>query len=442
MIEATSESEEFNLSITATFQVNDQVSREVSIPVKLRFNNGYSGLTTDVDRIPATLDTQLERMRLQQRLNYLGYVGSNGKSLTVDGDFGGATSNTQWAIGHFNAVVDREATVTPADTLSTEAQKWINASNAPRWVSLPSNVGSEVSLSKPADGKQWATDWGLEPLFAAALQSDSEAFGELTVLPLSDIQGSTANRASGLQVSLSKPDTSVSYFAQIAAFQDVEGVGKVIVAEDITADIQALIEGDLSFVLEVDAGIDATTFIVVAAIQEPKYNPVLTREQQQALGSLFDRVDDLGRDLSASGDLQTDLPVEAAGENGSTNLSETVGPEDIGSFLRLKNAFRAYLSALEKGEDPNVEDLADALEEYLTELVGADAETGGKSPVTIEVGYSQDTEILQFDVRAKIKKDFLATLGFAGQSEDGAKQVFSIPLIYELDFSFGIDLTM
>ncbi len=433
--------EEFSVTINASYQVNDKVSLEVSIPVELRFTNGYSGLNGDVDRIPEELSGQLDRMRLQQRLNFLGYIGSNGSPLVVDGDFGGATSNTQWAIGHFNAVIDGETTVTPTDTLSTEAKKWINASNAPRWVGLPGSIGSEVHLTNSTDGKQWATDWILKPLFSVARGLDSDALGNLVLLPLSDIQGSTANRASGLQVSISKPADQTSFVAQIAAFQNVSGIGKIIVAEDITAEVQALIEGDLSFVLEVDVSIGTGTFVVVAAAQEAKYNPVLNRAQQQALLSLFERVDDLGKDLGASGALQGDLPVEAAGEEGATNISETVGPENVGSFLRLENAFRAYMSALENGEDPDVEELADALQEYLTELVGGDAEAGGKLPVTIEVGYSQDTEILQFDVRAEIRKDFLATLGFASQAEEGAKQVFSIPLIYELDFSFGIDLT-
>ena len=139
--------------------------------------------------------------------------------------------------------------------------------------------------------------------------------------------------------------------------------------------------------------------------------------------------------------LMDELPIKLEGEDEATTLSEVLGPVDVGDFLRLENAFRTYISSLAEGENPNVAELADALQDYLTSLVGSHAGADGSVPVAITVGYSQGSQILQFDVMYLFQKDLLASIGFALPAKDGETSLFTLPIIFELEFGFGINLS-
>ena len=68
----------------------------------------------------------LDIMRVQQRLNYLGYTGAGAKVLKLDGLLG---ENTKHAIGVFNSAVAGTDKATPSAQPNVSA---LNSSLAPR----------------------------------------------------------------------------------------------------------------------------------------------------------------------------------------------------------------------------------------------------------------------------------------------------------------------
>ena len=285
------------ITATANYKVNDKVAFQVNVPIKIRFADSFSGLDNDIDRVVEDLTDRVNRMRVQQRLKFLGYRGLNGLPLVIDGDFGSSNSNTRWAIGHFNAVVEGSGTVIPSSTFSNLARKWINASNAPRWVALPDQIGEAVNIQNSAGAAKWSTHWALEALFNVGRNNDAGSV--LDVRPLSNEQGSSGD-IKGMTMMFKKPENQASFVAQVAAFQNVKGVAKVLVVQDIRTELMELIEGELSFLLEVSPADNATVFKAEIAIPEPEYNPILTLVEQRALLSLLEQIDDTGERLGVS----------------------------------------------------------------------------------------------------------------------------------------------
>lgn len=113
-----------------TFDVEDQDQK--SLTVKVSVNDGFS---TAGDNIVTTGKDKIDIYRQEQRLAYLGFPGSNGNPLVVDGQSG---DNTSWATQLFNIVVDGR-TLSQRGRISGQSKTlkaYINATNAPKWVSL------------------------------------------------------------------------------------------------------------------------------------------------------------------------------------------------------------------------------------------------------------------------------------------------------------------
>ena len=102
------------------------------------------------------LDRTLETAKLQQRLNFLGYVDSAGEPLAVDGIVGDLTRH---AAGLFNAA----ATDADLSTSDWADVSLINRATAPRWVEFPTPADPASSgWDNQAAGNHWGTDWAMD----------------------------------------------------------------------------------------------------------------------------------------------------------------------------------------------------------------------------------------------------------------------------------------
>ncbi|MCA2620023.1 MULTISPECIES: hypothetical protein [unclassified Microcystis] len=98
----------------------------IEFPIKFNVTDDFS--STGDNRV--TVGTKkLDIYRQEQRLAYLGFPGSGGSPLVVDGVTGG---NTTWAIQLFNSVVGSSRKLLTDTTFSKDAKGLINAQNAPR----------------------------------------------------------------------------------------------------------------------------------------------------------------------------------------------------------------------------------------------------------------------------------------------------------------------
>ena len=114
-----------------SFDVEDQTKKSITVQVSV--TDGFS--KTDGSNPVKTGTGKLDIYTQQQRLAYLGFPGSSGSPLVVDGQSGG---NTEWATQLFNIVVDGR-TLSERGRISGQSKTlkaYINATNAPEWVSL------------------------------------------------------------------------------------------------------------------------------------------------------------------------------------------------------------------------------------------------------------------------------------------------------------------
>ena len=119
-----------------TFDVEDQDQK--SLNVKVSVTDGFSTSGTNL----VTFGTdKLDIYRKQQRLAYLGFPDSSGNPLNVNGQSG---VNTEWATQLFNIVVDGR-TLSQRGRISGQSKTlkaYINATNAPEWVSLDQRIAN------------------------------------------------------------------------------------------------------------------------------------------------------------------------------------------------------------------------------------------------------------------------------------------------------------
>ncbi|AVQ73664.1 hypothetical protein B5D77_22380 [Microcystis sp. MC19] len=119
-----------------TFDVEDQDQK--SLNVKVSVTDGFSTSGTNL----VTFGTdKLDIYRKQQRLAYLGFPDSSGNPLNVNGQSGG---NTEWATQLFNIVVNGKSLLERGriSGQSKTLKAYINATNAPEWVSLDQRIAN------------------------------------------------------------------------------------------------------------------------------------------------------------------------------------------------------------------------------------------------------------------------------------------------------------
>ncbi|MCA2813341.1 MAG: cadherin domain-containing protein [Microcystis sp. M090S1] len=141
-----------------TFDVEDQDQK--SITVKVNVTDGFS--KTDGSNPVKTGTGELDIYTQRQRLAYLGFPGSSGSPLVVDGQSGG---NTEWAIKLFNSVVSSSSKVLNEKSFSKDnAKQLINATNAPRWTELKSTSIPRVGIVQGSLIELWASNWTYDVL--------------------------------------------------------------------------------------------------------------------------------------------------------------------------------------------------------------------------------------------------------------------------------------
>ncbi|MFM6343754.1 MAG: hypothetical protein ACKPFK_01215, partial [Dolichospermum sp.] len=141
-----------------SFDVEDQTKKSITVQVSV--TDGFS--KTDGSNPVKTGTGKLDIYTQQQRLAYLGFPGSSGSPLVVDGQSGG---NTEWAIKLFNSVVSSSSKVLNEKSFSKDnAKQLINATNAPRWTELKSTSIPRVGIVQGSPIELWASNWTYDVL--------------------------------------------------------------------------------------------------------------------------------------------------------------------------------------------------------------------------------------------------------------------------------------
>lgn len=137
---------------------------ETPLRVHIDVTDGYTTAGANEVTVGSD-DPTLDTYRQQQRLNYLGFPGEDGRELRVDGDDG---PNTEWARGLFCAAVD-DTGHSPREAFTSAGAEFINALNAPRWVELADGPGYRINPSSTGgtQTERWATSWAADVLEAA-----------------------------------------------------------------------------------------------------------------------------------------------------------------------------------------------------------------------------------------------------------------------------------
>lgn len=141
--------------------------------VNVSVSPGYS---TTGDGMVTFNGNRLSAYRQQQRLKYLGFLGADANPLTVTGSIAGSP-NTQHAIGVFNSAVG-SVPYNPGTAFTNAGMSFINATNGPRWQSLPSGKGwgsyENVNGVILIDQKDfWGTSWAFTVLNIAGSANTS-----------------------------------------------------------------------------------------------------------------------------------------------------------------------------------------------------------------------------------------------------------------------------
>ena len=140
-----------------TFDVEDEDQKSLSVKVSVT-----DGFSTSGDNKVTTGTNKIDIYRQQQRLAYLGFPGSSGSPLVVDGQSGG---NTEWAIKLFNSVVSSSSKFLDEKSFSKDnAKQLINATNAPRWTELKSTSIPRVGIVQGSPIELWASNWTYDVL--------------------------------------------------------------------------------------------------------------------------------------------------------------------------------------------------------------------------------------------------------------------------------------
>ena len=216
----------------------------VGATLDLRIAPGLSGLPWgDVDSVNGY--TAIQVAKVQQRLNYLGYVDETGIPLVVDGILGPHTAH---AIALFNAVVgDTSLTAVSSTIVSSQ----INSASAPRWQELSAGGTGWINQTGGADS---GADWALSVLERAGQANDSaeplhvryistRTGGTVQSYPY-DSEASPVHEA-GLDIDIAGPSTA-SLRGQIRAFVGALGstgatISQIYCGNPITWDIPGVV---------------------------------------------------------------------------------------------------------------------------------------------------------------------------------------------------------
>jgi Bacterial Ig-like domain/Bacterial pre-peptidase C-terminal domain/SdrD B-like domain/Bacterial Ig domain/LVIVD repeat len=136
--------------------------------------------------------TELAIAQVQQRLRYLGFrAGTKNDLLPMIGIFGPLTRH---AIQTFNAAVTDTLNGTNLNQVPDDSLNYyINASNAPRWVKLPSGPGTTWKNDDGED-QDWGTHWAADLVERAAVIQSSG--NPILTNDLSEVVGGPTDHAS------------------------------------------------------------------------------------------------------------------------------------------------------------------------------------------------------------------------------------------------------
>ena len=165
-------------------------------PFKLNASVGAGGTNIQID---------VNVLRVQQRLKYLGFPSVGGAMVIVDGKISGALDDTIGAIKLFQEAI-RTNYVTISDGRvdpSGSTKNWLSSPQAPRWQQAPS------SFSPFGFPESYGTSWAIDLLSAVHASSNlvSNSFS-LTLRAISSNDGVSATsptRTSGMELDLNIP---------------------------------------------------------------------------------------------------------------------------------------------------------------------------------------------------------------------------------------------
>lgn len=181
--------------------VNGSLVREFQIAIGPNFSTRGSSAVTSGTGFADIL-------RVQQRLQFLGYGDAQGRPLVIDGVLG---SGTQHAIGLFNAAVSpTPVAAAPSGKVNLD---WINDPNAPHWEEIQPEFNTTFTPNTAAD---WGTNWTRELIRAASIEWNRTIIGphpDLTFLRTSPAAGdsSSAIYGRGMGLDLDTPSSEALF---------------------------------------------------------------------------------------------------------------------------------------------------------------------------------------------------------------------------------------
>ncbi|MGK7961944.1 right-handed parallel beta-helix repeat-containing protein, partial [Crocosphaera sp.] len=167
---------------------------------RLKIEDGFS---TEGEEVVTFGRQPLDIGRQEQRLRYLGFFGSDGNQLTVNGVI---DTNTEWAIGLFNAAV-ANTQHSPSSNINT----FINEENAPQWREFPTGGDGWTNSDTVEDNQDWGTSWAIEVLNAAGAANKANKGTNLASNDISLKRGGVtpdhSTHEAGMDIDIETPST-------------------------------------------------------------------------------------------------------------------------------------------------------------------------------------------------------------------------------------------
>ncbi|MHC4715416.1 MAG: LEPR-XLL domain-containing protein, partial [Planctomycetota bacterium] len=435
-------------------------------------------VTIDVEAGHATTGEQgevaygaLSALRVQQRLNYLGFGDITGSGLETTGVMDLATGQ---ALQLFRAAVDADGTLAPADaddTLTQTSLLWLNDAGAPRWQAM---AGLDVSVTEA-----YGTSWLIAGIQAGLDAVVGIGLSEVAALSTADGWSSADTRdaadpgrrhQAGMEV-----DFAVWADAQTAsggaglnaheqilvdlvdALAQQAGAGGAVLVEVATSNTKIVdaITSDPGLA-HVYAHTDTESNDVMhVGLAAPERETLLTGDVQQMFLDVLDGLGDLGDDLVDEGPLGVLLPLvddnlaaeEAEEEGGglapagdswpSTVLPENVSPTignilGIGDVLR-EEVYQPVADYFGSDDTPTIAELVGALGLGLPGITSVveDLNTPEQVQYTLEYDTGRETTI------AMALPDEISQFGI---TLDGGTEV-TLTAEFSFDLTVGVDLT-
>ena len=155
----------FQGTLTGQVLVSDNNGQQLKL-FEIAVDSGYSLDTGAMTGENNQVDLRVEKARVQQRLNYFGFVDFQENPLKIDGKFGNLTFS---AIKRFKGAIDSNINSDPDNedsTVDEDTLDWLNRLDAPRWTQLFDTVFTDAFDLRDG-GNFFGTNWVIDTIQTA-----------------------------------------------------------------------------------------------------------------------------------------------------------------------------------------------------------------------------------------------------------------------------------